>query len=376
MKKVVDKGYISVYLRNHEDGPSCYYRVNQYIDGIQNQNIVINDAMNVKQFRMNMDFKFGLLKKVMQGVLWLIVLWNRYWQISADIKRKPKLIVVQREIFPRWLPVIIKKKYSRLLESTNVIWDFDDAICDNGEISLSEWKILSDNSDIVIATSNYLLDKVENDNTVKIVMPTTDGFSEKINLSTYAKERRNAYDNEFRLVWVGTHSNLMNIVEIIPYLRIAGRYIKEHGKELKLVVVCNKDNPILYEANNDLKVEYKKWTRNVAEEEILKAHLGLMPLPDTEWSKGKGGFKLIQYMSAGIPVLGSDIGINSSIIVEGVGRLIKSFDEWIEFIIEYALDGNKWKSNCINARTRYSTFYSYNKNRDYWIELVQDICNN
>ena len=57
--------------------------------------------------------------------------------------------------------------------------------------------------------------------------------------------------------------------------------------------------------------------------------IGTMPLPDSEWTRGKGGYKLLQYMAVGIPCVASPVGINSILIKEGVnGYLADSEDQW------------------------------------------------
>lgn len=77
--------------------------------------------------------------------------------------------------------------------------------------------------------------------------------------------------------------------------------------------------------------ESKEWSFNLENEHIGGMDIGIMPLPDTEWSRSKGGYKLLQYMSGGIPCVASPVGINNSIIKPGVnGFLASTDDEWVE----------------------------------------------
>lgn len=365
------RDYISVYLRNHEEGPSCYYRIMQYINDIDGKDYKINDALPLSLFRLNMDCKFKPIKKMIQAVLYVVILINRFLQLLYDYYNKPRIVVIQREVYPRKLPEFFRGLYEVVLRESVVIWDFDDAIDESGEISIQEWKLLSLYSSRIIATSEHLLNKVTTDKVEKIKLPTTDGFCNNLELSQYYSERKMKYDKNFRLVWVGTHTNLKNIVDIIPNIQKAGKRLRTQGKRLELVIVCNSDNPIFYEKNDDLKIIYQRWTRADAENAILGAHLGLMPLPNDEWAKGKGGFKLIQYMSTGIPVLGAAVGINNDIISKDVGKLIYNDSEWENAIIEYAIDKEKWSLSGKKALDRYQDKYSFEHNRGIWKTLLE-----
>lgn len=367
------KKYISVYLRNHEEGPSCYYRVAQFLDEIKGYEFKYNDALKLRYFRINMDFKGGISKKLFQFLLYILILLNRIKQIYYDIKFKPEIIIVQREIFPRYLPQILIKAYLKLVKNTKVIWDFDDSILECGEISKAEWNILSEYSYRIIATSDYLLNKVKASKKLKVIMPTTDGFCKKIDLNNFSKIRKNEYESVIRLVWVGTHTNLKNIVNIIGQIADAGKKLKKLGKSLELVVVCNIDHPIFHEQNDSIKVYYIKWTRSEAEKAILQSHIGLMPLPDTESSKGKGGFKLIQYISTGIPVIASNIGLNKTIVTNDIGILINNDDEWSKAILEFSIDINKWDKYCSNSIKRYNEKYSYRSNLNTWNSILREL---
>jgi len=74
-----------------------------------------------------------------------------------------------------------------------------------------------------------------------------------------------------------------------------------------------------------------KWDINDYKNHIYEMDIGIMPLKDDEWSRGKCAFKLIQYMAAGIPVIASDVGANSSVVTDGNdGYLVRSDREWID----------------------------------------------
>ncbi len=77
--------------------------------------------------------------------------------------------------------------------------------------------------------------------------------------------------------------------------------------------------------------ESVEWSFEIENSHIGEMNIGVMPLPDTEWSRSKGGYKLLQYMSGGIPCVASPVGINSSIINPGINGFLASNDqEWFE----------------------------------------------
>ena len=64
-----------------------------------------------------------------------------------------------------------------------------------------------------------------------------------------------------------------------------------------------------------------------------------MPMPNNDWTQGKSGYKALQYMSAGIPVVGDDVGVASSVIVAGkAGFVVSHEDEWVEALVTLARD--------------------------------------
>ena len=75
------------------------------------------------------------------------------------------------------------------------------------------------------------------------------------------------------------------------------------------------------------------WASDTEARELNQSHLGIMPLEDTPWEQGKCGFKLIQYMAAGLPVIGSRVGMNIDIVQPGVhGFLVSGPEEWAQSI--------------------------------------------
>jgi glycosyltransferase involved in cell wall biosynthesis len=77
-------------------------------------------------------------------------------------------------------------------------------------------------------------------------------------------------------------------------------------------------------------LDFKKWTKESEIEDLIQADIGIMPLPDDEWAKGKCGFKALQYMALEIPCIASPVGVNPTIIHHGInGFLCNTSGEWM-----------------------------------------------
>ena len=364
--KIGTSDYISVYLRNSENGPSCYYRVRQYLDEI-NYTFQINNAFSDNEYYLNMKIRSGIRKKFIQAYLYIVACIRRTNSIMYDYFHKPKVIIVQREVFPRALPVFLFPLLKKILEDAYLIWDFDDDIFLSGEISQREQCLLLEKANRIVATSDYLLDMVKQNTSANLLqMATTDGFVTKYNFDDFTKTRDLSYDSRIDIVWVGTDSNLHNVERITELIE---EFSQRINKEVRLIVVCNKPLDV-----NENEYTYKiiniNWSRKDAENAILCSHIGIMPLIDNQFAKGKGGFKLIQYMSAGLPVVASNVGFNSTVVDEQCGKLIDDECEWIEELYKLATDRKYWISKSRMSKMKYEKQFKYENNLEMWKKML------
>jgi glycosyltransferase involved in cell wall biosynthesis len=132
--------------------------------------------------------------------------------------------------------------------------------------------------------------------------------------------------------WIGTSGNLACVEQLAPAFRALQQRVP-----FELMIVCNH-----VERSLDLPgVDYRwlDWDSNRELADLAAFDVGIMPLLDNVWERGKCGFKLLQYMACGIPAVASPVGVNSDIIQPGEnGYLADGADEWERRIEDLLVD--------------------------------------
>ncbi|NTW53629.1 MAG: glycosyltransferase family 4 protein [Chlorobaculum sp.] len=130
--------------------------------------------------------------------------------------------------------------------------------------------------------------------------------------------------------WIGIPSNLY-FLKIIDH---ALRSVQEQHPGVRFSIMSKR-------VPEDVKTEWElsEWSSENEKQWLAAIDIGIMPLTDDEWCRGKCAFKLIQYMAYGKPVVASDVGANKAAIAHGVnGFLVKTDDGWIEALDRLILD--------------------------------------
>jgi glycosyltransferase involved in cell wall biosynthesis len=119
-------------------------------------------------------------------------------------------------------------------------------------------------------------------------------------------------------------------------------------------------------------LKYVKWSKETEIDDLLEFNIGIMPLTDDLWAKGKCGFKALQYMSLGIPAIVSPVGVNTSIVDDGInGMVCHNAKEW-ELALEKSMtDRNLSSILGKEARKKVETQYSVLSNSENFIRLFQ-----
>ncbi|MFH2094778.1 MAG: glycosyltransferase family 4 protein, partial [Bacteroidota bacterium] len=209
-----------------------------------------------------------------------------------------------------------------------VIFDFDDSIwirdVSQGNRKLGWLKRPSKTAkiiryaDMVFAGNSYLANYASGNNKNVIVIPTTIDTSYHNNIRKSEKT-----GSRVCIGWTGTETTIKHYETILPVLiKLKEKY--EDRIYMKVIA----DIPF---SGNGLEIQSEIWKLETEIESLREFDIGIMPLPDDQWSKGKCGLKGLQYMALEIPVVLSGVGINAEIICDGKnGFLANTGDEWIE----------------------------------------------
>lgn len=160
--------------------------------------------------------------------------------------------------------------------------------------------------------------------------------------------------------WTGTFSTLKYLDLVLPALQeLQEKY------PFKFTVIADRD-PGLPLKN----YRFIPWNREREADDLLNFHIGLMPLYDDELSKGKCGFKAIQYMSLGIPAVVSPVGVNTEIVEDGVnGFVCEKQDEWFNKLELLLKDTNLRKKMGAEARHKIENAYSVTSSKALFLSL-------
>lgn len=364
---------ISIYTRSGNICPSSYYRILQYQDNIGHK--IINNHVFPNRIFYIYGKATGLKRKFYQLVFYNLIYARTMYFFLRDLIIKPDVIFISRAIIPRVLLLPTHRfLMGELLKRTKkVIWDIDDNIFENKELTKYERILLEKYSTHIIVLSEYLKDILSVDSNKKIYyLPTTDGTFDHADVSSYICTRKKRYDSgEVCLLWLATFTNLPFLEDIVPYLECSAKYLKEkYSKTLVLEVVCNRTLNI---NTKYLQINNIEWSKEVAIERMKNAHIGIMPLRYNRQTLGKGGFKLIQYMSTGLATIGSDVGYSSDVIINDINGFLTSHDnlnEWTESVNKLASSWENIEKFGLKSRLIWEEKFSYQTNLDMLKKII------
>jgi glycosyltransferase involved in cell wall biosynthesis len=254
---------------------------------------------------------------------WTRILFSYARRIRALLSvRRYDIVWIEKELLP-WMPALGE----RLLYSLRIpyVVDYDDAVFHSYDLhprsivrAALGTKIdeVMRSSALVTAGNDYLADRARSAGARRVeVVPTV------VDTDVYRPGSQRS--GPVTIGWIGSPSTA-------KYLRtVAGALAEVCRDGAARVVVVGAPDPGL----GSVPLEVRAWAEHREVSDIQSFDIGIMPLEDGPWERGKCGYKLIQYMACGLPVVGSPVGVNRSIVRHGTnGFLASSPEEWVRFL--------------------------------------------
>ncbi len=264
-----------------------------------------------------------------------------------------------------------EKKFKRKSKA-KIVFDFDDAIwlknISDANKRFSWMKNSSKTSslialaDMVFAGNQYLKEYAQTyNNNIKII-PTT------IDTEEYKPFEEQNNNNKIVIGWSGSVTTIEHFKYALAFLEQIHK--KYSGKvEFKVIGDAN------YE-NNNLNIKGKAWNKQTELEDLCSFDIGIMPLPDDEWAKGKCGLKGLQYMALEIPTIMSPVGVNTEIIKDGVNGFLANTDkEWIDKLSMLIENPDLRERIGKEGRKTVIEEYSFNAHKNRYLDFFKELTN-
>lgn len=287
---------------------------------------------------------------------------NLIWRLIkafCNIK-KEDIIFLQRTINKYFFPLIV---FHKLIFRRKIIFDIDDTVYLYSYSSLLRVKILMILSNVVITGSHSLLDFSKKYNKNVYIIPTS------ILFNIYNKYKISKRDNNeiFTTGWIG---NAIVHYENLKILKPVFEKLISNSINFKFVLIGSLNSEKVYSLFNNIKnlnvefIDSLDWANSdEMPKAIQKFDVGLMPLVDTEWNRGKCAFKAIEYMACGVPTIASPVGENKYLIKDGVnGFLVSNTNDWADKLQSLINDCELGKKTGTEGRRTIEKEYCYEVN--------------
>lgn len=271
------------------------------------------------------------------------------------------IVFLQKKLFNAVEFYVLRKNSKKL------IYDFDDAVMfkdskNTKQFSKGRMKgfvMTIKNADMVIAGNQYLKSFAIKENAETHIIPTP------IDMNRYTEKPLTASSDSLMLGWIGSSATLF----YLERMKNVWDAIYDMFPRIKLKIVADK----FFDCEK-MPVIKKQWKY---EDEINDLHsfdIGIMPLTDDTWSRGKCGFKLLQYMAVGVPSICSPVGVNKYIITDNTNGFWASNDqEWISKVSILIEDCQLRRRLGETARKTVTDHYSTKLTNKKMIEILRSL---
>lgn len=350
-------------ITNHypDRSPGQRFRFEQYLPYLRSKGMQVDVSflLNEKDDKVfySRGNYFGKMQIALRGIFKRI----------KDLGRASKydVIFIFREAIFLGSP-FFEKGFSR---KAKIVFDFDDSIwIPNVSAANKMFSVLKNpaktgsiikQTDLVFAGNNYLADYARQFCDNVVIIPTTIDTEEYRFIERVPKDR----------VCIGWSGSITTIEHFETGLKAFIELKKKYGEKIYFKVIGDGRY-----RNEELGVQGLPWRKEDELKELSEIDIGIMPLPDSEWAKGKCGLKGLQYMALGIPTIMSPVGVNSEIIKDGENGFLAGTDkEWVDKL-SLLIDSFELRRKI--GAAGYKTVedkYSVHANRDLYLTYLNSL---
>lgn len=280
--------------------------------------------------------------------------WDR-WRFLRSLSRYDLVVVQQRLMHPLEL---------RLLRSAvrTLVYDVDDAVmlAPDGRTTrrrAQRFQRMVELADLVVCGNQYLVDHARALGAVRVALIPTAVDSSRFcpsaahePLNECSREDRD--DESVTIGWTGSGGTNHYLAELLPVLDgLSGA--------VRLKIISDRQDRLELHQLQRIPSTFIPWSAEREVRETAEFDIGLMPLPDNPWTRGKCGCKALQYMSLAIPAVCSPVGVNREIISDGIdGFLPASHNQWAETLQSLIHDAGLRRRIGVAGRERVLDAYS------------------
>jgi len=277
------------------------------------------------------------------------------------------IVFVHREAFMTG-STFFERRFSN--SKTKLVFEFDDAIWlfDVSEANKKMgWlknpektsKIIG-MADLVLAGNTFLANYANQYNTNIRIIPTT------IDTDKYIRSKSRGNNERVCIGWSGSMTTIKHFEYAIPFLK---KLKEKYGERIQIKVMGDKNY-----VNRELGIQGIDWSFETEIMELSTFDIGIMPLPDDEWAKGKCGLKGLSYMALEIPTIMSPVGVNTTIIKDGHnGFLADSVDEWVDKISRLIESAELRETLGKEARKTVVERYSVHSQKENYVKFLNEL---
>lgn len=349
-----------VCLHRPGRSPSQRFRFEQYIDYLEQNGFKCKISYLLNEADDKIFYSKGNI--IRKSIIIIKSLIKRTFEILI---KQADIVFVQRECI-----MIGTAFFERMFsKKSKLVYDFDDSLwiksVSPGNQAFSflknsgKIKNIVSSADLVIAGNEYLAEFALRYNSNVIIIPTT------VDTSIY-KVKEKKIPEKICIGWSGSFSTIEHFEHSLPVLE---KIKKKYNGMIWFKVIGDENYK-----NENLGIQGIPWERKNEVNKLQEIDIGIMPLAENEWTKGKCGLKGLLYMSLGIPSVLSAVGVNKEIIQDGInGFLAQTEDEWVEKLSRLIESAELRKA--IGLKGVQTVFFKYSviSNREIYLNSLRSL---